>query len=57
MRSHSANEAEEKMSFPLCASKEDNEVEEDDKNFFTVFEGKNEKSFCKRLNEAKDEKL
>ena len=57
MRSHSANEAEEKMSFPLCASKEDNEVEEDDKNFFTVFEGKNEKLFCKRLNEVEDEKL
>ena len=52
MRSHSANEAEEKMSFPLCASKE-----EDDKNFFTVFEGKNEKLFCKRLNEVEDEKL
>ena len=57
MGSRSINEVEEKMSFPFCVPKEDNEVEEDDKKFFTVSKGKDEKLFCKRLNEAKEDKL
>ena len=44
MRTHSINEAEEEMSFPCCASKEDNEVEEDDER---IFFGKYEELFCK----------
>ena len=34
MRTRSVNEAEEEMSFPFCAPKEDNEVEEDDERNF-----------------------
>ena len=34
MRTRSVNEAEEEMSFPFCAPKEDNEVKEDDERNF-----------------------
>ena len=51
MRTHSINEAEEEMSFPCCASKEDNEVEDDDERIFL----ENMKSHS--VNEVKDEKL
>ena len=35
------------INFPFCAPKEENEVEEDDENFFSVFEGRDEELFCK----------
>ena len=57
MRSCSINEAKQKISFPFYTPKEDNEVEENDENFFMVFEEKDEKFFCRRLNEVEDEKL
>ena len=57
MRSCYVNEAEQKISFPFCTPKEENEVEENDEKFFTVSEGKDEKSFYRRLNEVENEKL
>ena len=51
MRTHSVNEAKEKMSFPFYAPKEDNEVEEDDDRIFL----KNMRS--RSINEAEEEKL
>ena len=57
MRSCSINEAKQKINFPFYTPKEDNEVEENDENFFMVFEEKDEKFFCRRLNEVEDEKL
>ena len=51
MRTHSVNEAEEKMRFPFYAPKEDNEVEEDDDRNFL----KNMRS--RSINEAEEEKL
>ena len=57
MRSCFVNEAEQKISFPFYTPKEENEVEENDENFFTVSEGKDEKLFCRRLNEVENEKL
>ena len=51
MRTRFVNEAEEEMSFPFCAPKEDNEVEDDDERIFL----ENMKSHS--VNEVKDEKL
>ena len=51
MRTRSINEAEEEMTFPFCAPKEDNEVEEDDeRNFLENMRGHS-------VNEAEEEKL
>ena len=51
MRTRSINEAEEEMTFPFCAPKEDNEVEEDDERNFL------ENMRSRSVNEAEEEKL
>ena len=51
MKTRSVNEVKEDMSFPFCAPKEDNEVEENDEKFFL----ENMRS-CS-VNEAEEEKL
>ena len=51
MRTHSINEAEEEMTFPFCAPKEDNEVEEDDERNFL------ENMRSRSINIAQEEKL
>ena len=50
MRTRSINEAEEEMTFPFCAPKEDNEVEDDERNFL-------ENMRSRSVNEAEEEKL
>ena len=51
MRTRFVNEAEEEMSFPFCAPKEDNEVEDDDERIFL------ENMRSHSVNEAEDEKV
>ena len=51
MKTRSINEAKEDQSFPFCAPKEDNEVEENDEKVFL----ENMRS-CS-VNEAEEEKL
>ena len=51
MKTRSVNEVKEDMSFPFCAPKEDNEVEENDEKVFL----ENMRS-CS-VNEAEEEKL
>ena len=51
MRTRFVNEAEEEMSFPFCAPKEDNEVEDDDERIFL------ENMRRRSVNEAEEEKL
>ena len=50
-RTRFVNEAEEEMSFPFCAPKEDNEVEENDERLFL------ENMRSPFVNEVKNEKL
>ena len=51
MRTRSVNEVKEEMTFPFCAPKEDNEVEEDDERIFL------ENMRSRSVNEEEDEKL
>ena len=51
MRTRSVNEVEKEMTFPFCALKEDNEVEEDDERNFLEY------MRSRSVNEAEDEKL
>ena len=50
MMTRSVNEAEEEMTFPFCAPKEDNEVEENNERNFL-------ENMSRFVNEAEDEKL
>ena len=50
-RTRFVNEAEEEMSFPFCAPKEDNEIKEDDERNFL------ENMRSRSVNEAEEEKL
>ena len=51
MRTRSVNEVKEEMTFPFCAPKEDNEVEEDDERNFL------ENMRRRSVNETEEEKL